>query len=814
MVNTTAKYFSEELMDKLRQSEGYPITAFVAPVGYGKTTALRKLLEEQKRPFVWTSLASGPDFWTAFCDGLHQHDPALAKQLIKLGFPDERLRHTSFFKLMRESVIPEGTAFVFDDYHAQAGADTDALLLFWADFLADRYPVMLTTRTKGVESTDELLLHGKVHLITDQSLTFTPKDIRAYFALCGCLVSEQDAQLLYVYSEGWVSQLYLFMLEYAQSGTFSTAVDVTQLLLRTVYNPLPEECKEFLLSLAVTADFTLPQARFIWRRGNESELLHILLGSNAFITYDHIRGTYHFHNIFAKGIRGVFDTLPQERKREIYDTFGQWHAQNGNWPAAMDSFFLAGNFDRLMYAIEQNRNVTLPGTNDQNYARFFAECPPEVRAAHPAALLCYARRLFAMNDYAGMTRVVEEFREVLQLPSWDGDKKWRLMADYEMFLGMAAYNDLAKMDAHHREAAKWTGGKPADTSTRATWTFGNPSVLFMFHRESGNLQKLVDDLKPAMALFYKISDRHGAGAEYAAEAEAAFLRGDIPAAAIALHRAQYLAHEGGQWAIHVAALFIEMRIALFRGDWAQAISELNILREDTELRQEYMLLHTVDLCESWIHCLVGAPEQSADWLRRGDFKSARLFYPARPALYVHYDALLLAAGEYARLIALAQEHLAVTRTLHCLLGEIYLMILLACAEQALGRAEKAALYLDQALKLALPDGILMPFAEFGSYLMSLLAARSDADGRITSILALCATHSASVRRIRGEYFSPNRMGLTQREYEIAALAAQGLSNREISARLFITDNTVKSALKSIFNKLDIHDRRELMLRMK
>lgn len=51
--------------------------------------------------------------------------------------------------------------------------------------------------------------------------------------------------------------------------------------------------------------------------------------------------------------------------------------------------------------------------------------------------------------------------------------------------------------------------------------------------------------------------------------------------------------------------------------------------------------------------------------------------------------------------------------------------------------------------------------------------------------------------------------LTQREWELAQLAARGFSNREIGERLFLSENTVKSRLKVIFNKLDIRSRREL-----
>ncbi|MBK8419861.1 DNA-binding response regulator [Candidatus Villigracilis saccharophilus] len=48
--------------------------------------------------------------------------------------------------------------------------------------------------------------------------------------------------------------------------------------------------------------------------------------------------------------------------------------------------------------------------------------------------------------------------------------------------------------------------------------------------------------------------------------------------------------------------------------------------------------------------------------------------------------------------------------------------------------------------------------------------------------------------------------LTAREREVLDLLAQGLTNKEIAEKLFITTNTVKRHLKAVFEKLDVHTR--------
>jgi DNA-binding CsgD family transcriptional regulator len=58
------------------------------------------------------------------------------------------------------------------------------------------------------------------------------------------------------------------------------------------------------------------------------------------------------------------------------------------------------------------------------------------------------------------------------------------------------------------------------------------------------------------------------------------------------------------------------------------------------------------------------------------------------------------------------------------------------------------------------------------------------------------------------------LGLTPRELEILALIAEGLSNREIAARVFVSENTVKTHSSRVFDKLGARRRTQAVQRGK
>lgn len=86
----------------------------------------------------------------------------------------------------------------------------------------------------------------------------------------------------------------------------------------------------------------------------------------------------------------------------------------------------------------------------------------------------------------------------------------------------------------------------------------------------------------------------------------------------------------------------------------------------------------------------------------------------------------------------------------------------------------------------------------------------DFDERDRAVLTVLRPYLAAARE-RWELQRPPAL-LTQRETEILGLIREGLTNREVAARLVISAGTVRSHLENIFEKLDVHTRTAALAR--
>jgi len=810
--NAMGLYFHERIIKAVKEIADYPLTIVEAPMGYGKTTAVRELLAQNKVNVLWQRVhdSSLSSFWNGFCNIFNEYDAARSQSLLQLQFPYDRVSMEAAVNILADIELPANSAIVIDDYHLAECTETNSFLeLLTTSEMTDLH-IILTLRFTGFPSLEELKLKGFLYHIEREALELLPSDIAAYYRQCGIKLKAHEAEELYALTEGWISALYLIMMNYSKEGYNSHIKDIYQLFDKVVYTPLPEIYKDFLLSMSILDGFTIDQAAYIWKGKDPAALIDAMVEKNTFIAYDAAEKTYYLHSMLKSFLKEKLEKRDRLYRDTLYKNAARWYLENGGYLSSMGFSYLAGDFDSLMKSAELDKGHSFNSEYRELLIRYFAECPKEIKQKYPYAMLLYMRRLFTFNETELFKKACGEFMMNLQTMSGiDEAYKTRLLGEYELVLSFTGYNDIEKMSEYHQRACKLLDTPSSILDGSASWTFGSPSVLYMFYRKSGELEKEVQIIRTAMPFYYQITNSHGKGAELVMEAERYFYTGDFENAEILAHSAYQTSYAASQSGITICAAFLLIRLALIKGDFSTALPSLNKMRKEIISSKWYLFVHTLDMCEAYIYSCLGITDRIPAWITGGEFKNTRLFFPTMAYLNIVYGRVLLINGEYLKLIGSSEHFIRMASIFPNPLGQIHTYIYLAAAHNKIFRQKDALEALQQALDIAMPDKLYMPFVENCDYIKPLLKELYRQDScreHIRRILELYSSYQLAVEQIKGEYFAEDKPALTEREMQIAQLVAEGLSNKEIGQRLYISPNTVKTLLKSIFEKLKINSR--------
>ena len=388
-------------------------------------------------------------------------------------------------------------------------------------------------------------------------------------------------------------------------------------------------------------------------------------------------------------------------------------------------------------------------------------------------------------------------------PELPAEERGNLLGECDLILSFLCYNDISAMSRLHRSASARMTRPAISIRKSGGWTFGSPSVLMMFYRGPGELERELAEMDECMPHYYRITDGHGRGAERIMRAEALFQQGRFTDAHIALEGAYAAIQGNGQENMALCCDFLLWRLSLF--------TEMELRRSFPEREAELLRHHNaawlnlLNAVRAYYYALLGEPERIPEVFGAHRLESVSILAPGRPMIGMIENQVYLAQGAWAKVIGCGEGLLGQCEGLHYALVALHLRIQTAAAYGMLGKEAEARALLAQALAEAEPDGLLIPFAENFPYLAEPLrreAARGTALAR--AILPLGEAFLARRQRLRSGDVRPAAFAaLTEREYEIVGLMARRLSNREIAGKLFLSEGSVRQYINQIYSKLQL-----------
>lgn len=801
--NLNTIYISERLQESLRPISRCAMTTVVAPMGYGKTTAVNWYLSERAKAKTLRIIRI-----SVYSDNLAIFWKSAQEAFARAGLP-----------FLREYPCPTdaaGSGLLVDDLcHALAGETpcyifiddfhllTDKRAALFLCMLANRLPanvhLIVASRDRFLPAAEAVRLGAKVYQIGTEQLRLNHTELAVYAHRCGTELSDAQVESLLYSSEGWFSAVYLNLRTLSERGVLpSRHSDIYATFTAAMIDPLPEKQREFLAVMGLADEFTVEMAQCITGEADAGQILSLLTEQNAFVTRLPDGVTYRFHHMMKECAERRFLKLDAETQRLYWERFGLWYEQHRQYLHAIAAYRRSENYDALLRVIRSDAGILLASLKPEDVLDALGKCPAETLKAYPFAILVLMRRMFTWRQIPKMLELKALLLAAIEEhPELSEEERGNLLGECDLILSFLCYNDISAMSRLHRSASAQMSRPAISIQSGGGWTFGSPSVLMMFYRAPGELERELLEMDECMPHYYQVTNHHGQGAETIMRAEALFCQGRFTDAHIELERAYAQVKNNGQVNMALCCDFLSRRLSRYtdveqRYTFAERYAEL--LRY-----HDAAWINLWSATSAYYHALRGETDKIPEIFSQHRLSTVNMLAPGKPMMEMIENQVYLAEGAYAKVIGRSAELLAVCEAMHYALVALHLRIQTAAAYEKLGKTEEARAWLEKALSDAAPDGLVMPFLENYDYIRPLLA-RETQSPLAAQIMALGeAAKARNTASARPAVFD----ALTTREYEIVELMGQRLSNREIAERLYLSEGSVKQYVNQIYSKLHI-----------
>ena len=805
--------YSERLLKKLEALRQARIAVLEAPAGYGKTTAVSRALEGAATAVWYTGVEHLPDtsfYW--FIRQLSAVDERAVRRIEALGFLN-RSNAEQVARALMELRVEKPLTLIFDNFQLAADNWPPQVIDALAKRPADGLHLIFIAQNLGALRPVFDGLERSVCFLRASDLLLTREDILAFSARRGEALTEAQADAIMASTGGWPAAAALCV----EAGGVTGEMD--ELLYRLFWARMETRQRTALLYLSLFDCVTPSMLDALLPAGVlPPEERDDFFRRVPLVRQDALRGRYYPHELLLRFLRARLDEADEETRRRIYGRAGQWYRDNDATRAAVDCFFRAGDDEGILSC--RLVGLITERFGDVSYTELAAavlrRCPEEVQRRYPLSLLrlCYA--LYAGCDFAEFSAQMAALRPLLEEL---GDK--HLLGEWELLDALEFFPDLGGMDAAYARAEKLLTHESELFIPEEPFFFGCPSMWYLFYAEPGQMMSTAERLTVVLKRYNRLTGGHAAGMAEIYRGEAYSVQGRFEESDIQAYQAAFLSEQAqNASATYGAALLLGIN-AIYRSDMAGLQRAVEYLENKA---QGYAFLHGTSLgaymtetVRGYLLGLMMQPNRSALWTQGAADSLSDLTFTNFMIKTCRITDLLL-RKEYQRAIASVEASLELDARLVSAAARNFMYSGLALCYLAIGQLGKAAQWLDRSLSIAEQDKNYSFLACFRKYFQVLFLLPSIASSHAQAIREIKALGIHYTRADESRIFAmlddvPElKETLTDREREVAELAARGLRNHEIAQHLHISENTVKHHLKNAFQKMNI-DRRSRLIEM-
>jgi LuxR family maltose regulon positive regulatory protein len=845
-----------------------PVTLVAAPAGAGKTMLLTSWMSavSPPGPVAWLSLDHGDNdpvrFWTYVLAALCRSGALPADSGLQTLMPSPQGDDALLPMLLHGlEELASPVVLVLDDVHEL----TEPRVLHGIELLVRHAPpqlrLVLSTRADPPLPLHRLLVSGRLTQLRAADLAFTVAEVAELLAEYDYRseLSDDDLAVLQARTEGWAAGLRLAAVSMQHQPDLHRFVtelagderSLAGYLVSEVLEQQPAEMRSFLVRTCVVDQLSGELADALTGRDDGERTLARLERANAFVVaLGSRRDWYRYHPLFAELLRYQLRREAPHEVTELRRRAARWYAGHGLPVDAVQQAVTMRDWGFAAELIaEHGFGVALHG-QDQGFRDLLDRLPAGAARLAPELALLTASERIASGDEAEAS--LQLAREQERMLADDRRARFTLILATCRLLRAGRAGDLDEVLAAGREALAAhaqlgagddMGGVAAAARAVALSGLGSAELwsgeldaaeVHLLAGQAAALWAGLDDVRldclSALALLHAVGGRLGlavrtgeaavglagehAGAAPAvagallALAWAHYQRDDLATAGSYLERASEGAGTAPDRPLRAAIRMVGGRLRYAQADPVGALAELGAVRRDLAGWDPPQLL------SRWLATIeaelpLAAGDAASATALRGSADTGK---PVAAPEAVVLARRQLAADDPAGTVRTLSPFLAGTMPAADLDTRIRAWLLHALASHALDDVGHAAASLRHAVDLAGPEEHRRIFLDAGAAGRALVAryrAWVDASWSFLDELALAALDPTPAA------VSPMPAlieRLSEREQAVLRYLPTMLTFVEIGSELFISVNTTKSHVRSIYRKLGVVGRRDAVRR--
>ena len=762
---------------------------------------------------------------------------------------------------------------VLDDYHLIRDRSVHGLITKILEHPSAFLNLVIIGRRDPPLPLASLRARGQMAEIRTQGLRFSLEETIVFLQqMTGTPIDRSVAVLLEERTEGWVTGLRLAALSLRHRGDFKRILSdmpvenryVIDYVVNEILSSYPQAIQECVLKASVLSCFCAPLCDAVCLADIDSdecsligrELLELLDQTNLFvIPLDDERKWFRYHHLFQAVLkRQLKQRFKAEDIAKLYRLASTWFAEHGYIEEALSHAFGGGGKDLAADLIKSYRHDIMNREQWYHLNRWLNKFPPDFIQNHPDLLLAKAWVFQRQARYAELFAMIDGLEHMLSRSEEESSAGSILCGEVQVLKGFQYYStaraELAESSV--REALK---SLPARYHSSRGFALIILALALQMQGEPGQAQHVVyealqheeasipiyktmllaalcyinwiaadlNNLKPAAAQLLKHGQKNDLPETIAV---GRFFSGIFHYQRNDLDMAKHflapvvLNPVAGELVVPSIVTYCQSSLAL-----SLTYQAMGRDREASGIIEPvigYMLESgNADLLEI---CQVFKAELA---LRQGKVAEADLWAknytlkPLVPAYRFYTPHLALpkvlmsrrtseSLREAGKLLSRIYDYYLPIHNARVLIDILALQALLHAAQ---GNTSKGLDKLAEAISLAEPGSFIRPFLDLGPEMTDLLVSLIEHDPTqdyAQKILDAFRREKAPPSLPEVALLDP----LTNREIEVLKTLAEGLSNNEIADKLFISPETVKRHLSTIYSKLDVKNRQQAVISAK